>query len=63
MTHDPQADQAPLRDVDVALLRDRMVRLSDRLSDDQILSLSRALNGVLSRRRRGQPQPRVDITL
>lgn len=63
MTHDPGSSKAPLRDVDVALLRERMVFLSERLSDEQILSLSRALHAVVSRRRRDQPPPRLDITL
>jgi len=62
MPYDRSFD-APLRDVDVALLRDRMVHLSHRLSDEQILTLTRALNGVISRRRRSRAPERLDITL
>lgn len=62
MPHDPSLD-APLRDVDVALLRDRMLHLSHRLSDDQILTLTHALNGVISRRRRNRAPERLDIRL
>lgn len=66
--HEPKSFGArgtgPLRDVDVALLRERLTHLSERLSDEQILSLSRALNTVLTKRRRDHPPPlRLDIRL
>ena len=52
-----------LSDADVFLLRDRMIDLSNRLTDGQILLLSEALQKVLRRRRGDFAFRRVDLRL
>lgn len=52
-----------LSDADVFLLRDRMIDLSDRLSDDQILLLSDALQRVVRTRRGDLAYRHVDMRL
>lgn len=57
------AHAPPLSDADVFLLRDRMVDLSDRLSDGQILLLTDALQRVLRKRRGDLAFRQVDLRL
>lgn len=52
-----------LSDADVFLLRDRMIDLSDRLTDGQILLLSEALQRVVRTRRGDRAYRHVDLRL
>ena len=52
-----------LSDADVFLLRDRMIDLSGRLTDGQILLLSEALQRVLRTRRGEFASRHVDLRL